>query len=93
MRFTIILGVALLISSICYSQFLFKIDGGFSYTHLITDVSEREFTRNINEMGYSGGFQFIYEVTELIGFETGVCLIQKNYTFKRTENYSGIFDN
>lgn len=92
MRFAIILFVALLISSICNAQFLFKIDAGYSYNHLITYVSNRTFTKNVNKIGYNAALRFKYEVNKLIGFETGISWIQKNYSFKRTENYSGIFD-
>lgn len=92
MRFTICIGFALLISSICNAQFSVKINGGISNNHLITDISNQTFTNNVCEIGYSVGFLVKYNFTRIIGLETGICWIQKNYSFKRTENYSGIFD-
>ena len=92
MRFIIILLFTLLSSSICQAQLSLKVNAGCSYNHLITDVSNRKFTENANEIGYSAGFQIKYNVTKLTGFETGICWSQKNYSFIRTEDYSGIFE-
>ena len=92
MRFSIILYISIFTTNICHAQLSFKINTGYSYNHLITDVSNRTFTKNVDEIGYSIGLQLNYSLSKSIILETGICWIQKNYSFRRTGTYVGIYD-
>lgn len=82
----------LIFSNVCFSQLSVRVNAGCSYNHLITDIFNDKFTRNEDEIGYSVDSQIEYNITKIIGLEVGIGWIQKNYFFRRTDKYLGIFN-
>lgn len=90
----VIFFIALLLvtTSIIKGQFFVGFDVGYNYNHLNTDISDRDYTKNTNENGYCIGLQFNYHLINLLSLQTGVGILQKNYSFTRTENYLGVHE-
>ncbi len=85
---------ALLFVSICTceAQLSVGVVAGYNYNHLITDIKNREFTKNTIERGYCTGLQINYSLTNLLSLQTGIDLLQKNYSFTRTGEYTGVYE-
>ena len=90
----IIFFVALLFVTICKvkSQISIDVGAGYSYNHLNTDISNREFTKTTNESGYSTSLQLNYSLNKILSLQTGVDLLQKSYSFTRTGAYTGVYE-
>lgn len=85
---------ALLYVSICTckAQFSIGIDAGYNYNHLNTDIQNIKFSKITSEGGYSTGLQINYSLTKILSLQTGIDLLQKNYSFTRTGKYTGIYE-
>ena len=88
----VIVGFSLVFSSVTSAQFSAGFTGGYSYNHLSTDISNSLYTRNKSQGGYSLGLTCYYAFSEMISLQSGAGLIQKNYSFKRTGKYTGIYE-
>lgn len=63
---------------------------GYSYNHLSTDISNKTFTKNTINRGYCTNLQINYGFSSFFLLQTGIGLIQKNYSFVRTDKYKGV---
>jgi hypothetical protein len=82
----------LAVSHVCIAQFSIGLESGYSYNHLNTNISNRDFTENNNKSGYGLGVRIKYDFTSLFSIMIDVGYIQKNYSFDRTDNYEGIHE-
>ena len=82
----------LIFTCIIKAQFSAGIVIGYSNNHLNTDISNRTFTQNTSSAGFNLGFLFKYNYTYMFSFESGMNLLQKNYSFIRTDNYKGVYE-
>lgn len=85
--------IALVISISCNAQFSFGIIAGYTNNHLNTDIANRVFTENRNGNGYDVGILGQYDWAKWLSLQVETGLIQKNYSFTRTGNYAGVFEN
>lgn len=84
--------LVLLITDLCAAQSSIGMCAGYTYDHLNTDISNRALTENTNKGGYSFGLQIKHEVKAKFYLQTGLYLLQKNYSFNRTGDYIGIYE-
>ena len=80
----IIIALSVLFALHVNAQVSFGIEAGYAYNHLNTDISNRAVTQNKNSGGYVIGLKINFEVISTINFQTGLGLIQKNYSYVRT---------
>ena len=74
------------------AQFSVGVSGGYSNNHLNTDISNRVYTTNTNGNGFSADLQINYNLSNRISLQSGLGLVQKNYSFIRTGDYQGVFE-
>lgn len=76
----------------CYSQFLFGLKAGLSNNMIKTSITNRSYTILSSELGYVVGIKTSQKFSNNLSIESELDLIQKNYSLKRTEKYTGIYD-
>jgi hypothetical protein len=74
------------------AQFSVGVSGGYSNNHLNTDISNRVDTKNTNGGGYNASLLVNYNLSNWISIQSGLSLVQKNYSFVRNGDYQGIFE-
>jgi hypothetical protein len=74
------------------AQFSIGINAGYNINHLETNISNRSYTKNTNENGYNYGLKLSYHLTHVLNMQTGLDLMQKNYSVIRTGDYLGIYE-
>jgi hypothetical protein len=82
----------LLVCNYTKAQLSAGMEAGFSNNHCNTDISSMTSTRNKNKNGYNIGIIAIYNLKRTIAIKTGISLLQKNYSFFRTNEFAGIFE-
>jgi hypothetical protein len=85
----------LLFLIICFAgkaQFSVGISGGYSNNHLNTDISNRVDTKNTNGGGFCASLLINYNLSNWISIQSGLGLVQKNYSFVRNGDYQGVFE-
>lgn len=67
--------------------------GGYVSNWMNTDITNRAFTRQVNLGGYSFGILYKKTISKVFALQAEFQMMQKNYSFERTENYKGIYEN
>lgn len=84
--------ILIIFSTSVKSQFSTGVTIGYSNNQLSTDISNRTFTRNKNYGGFCMELIFGNSLSRLVSFRTGIGFLQKNFSFKRTDKYAGVFE-
>lgn len=89
-----ILLVAILCCFICQypaAQMFIGLQGGVSINHLNTNTNNRASTSITNIAGYNIGVTFQYRVTDWLFVQAAPNIMQKNYSFNRTDSLLGVY--
>ena len=92
MKYLFFIFLAIFIINLCTAQSAIGINTGYTYNHLNTDISNRALTENTNKGGYGFGLQIKHEIKTRLYLQTGIYLLQKNYSFNRIDDYIGIYE-
>lgn len=93
-KLLILLVICTSISIPCLNaQMSIGIEGGYTNNFLKTSIMNRSYTRQVNLGGYSVGVFCKRSVSKVFAVRVGIELMQKNYSFERTEKYKGIYEN
>jgi hypothetical protein len=68
------------------------VKGGYTNNCLNTSIMGRSYTHQVNLGGYSFGVFCERSVSRIFAVRADIELIQKNYSFQRTEKYKGIYE-
>ncbi|HEY4788607.1 MAG TPA: porin family protein [Bacteroidales bacterium] len=91
-KFYCICIIILIVSLSIKAQYSIGLDGGYSYNHLNTKISNRGFTNNKNESGFNADMQINYDLYNFLRLNTGISLTQKNYSLVRDGEYLGEYE-
>lgn len=69
------------------------LNGGYTNNCMNTDIANRAYSHQVNLGGYSLGILYKKPISKVFALQTGLELLQKNYSFERTESYTGIYEN
>lgn len=93
-KLLIVLVICTYLSIHCVNaQMYIGIEGGYTNNFLNTSVMNRSYTRHVNLGGYNVGVFCKRSVSKVFAVRAGIELMQKNYSFERTEKYKGIYEN
>lgn len=73
------------------AQLYIGAEAGYSNNYSNTDISSTVLTKNQNGGGYTAGIVTKYEYKKGISIKSGIFLLQKNYFFLRTGDYTGVY--
>jgi hypothetical protein len=74
------------------AQLSLGVEGGVTWNHLQTNISNRSFTDNESKTGYSIGIPLQFHLYKYLYLEADPNLSQKNYSFVRTGAFTGSYE-
>jgi hypothetical protein len=74
------------------AQFFFGLEGGYTKNWLHTDIGNLNNTKNKNGNGFGYGLLVKYDINKFLSLRTGIDLMQKSYSFFRTDSFAGTYE-
>lgn len=68
-------------------------EAGLTHNYITTNISNRSYTLNKPDFGYIIKIPVKYKIKNNKSFQIEFEYLRKNYSFKRTNTYAGIYDN
>lgn len=87
----VLVHILILVYGFTKAQLYIGAEAGYSTNCSNADISRAMFTNSKNGGGYAAGLVAKYDFQRRLSIESGIFLLQKNYSFIRTGEYTGVY--